>query len=168
VAVISPEKCCQTFLSIWGRKKKLRILVKKLSETAKLPTRATAEAAGFDLYVDLNGLSSVEIPPHTSAMLSTGIAMVIPNGYFGGIFARSGLASKEGLRPPNCVGVIDSDYRGNIGVGLYNDSDETRTINHGQRVAQLIIIPCPDVTLDETEELPETERGAGGFGSTGR
>lgn len=146
----------------------MKVLVKKLSETAKLPTRATSEAAGFDLYVDLKGLSSVEIPPHKSAMLMTGISMAIPAGYFGGIFARSGLASKEGLRPSNCVGVIDSDYRGNIGVGLYNDSDETRTIYHEDRVAQLIIIPCPDVTLEETETLPETERGAGGFGSTGR
>ena len=146
----------------------MRILVKKLSETAKLPTRATSEAAGFDLYVDLGGWSCEEIPPHTSVMLMTGISMAIPVGYFGGIFARSGLAFKEGLRPPNCVGVIDSDYRGNIGVGLYNDSDESRTIYHGQRVAQLIIIPCPDLTLDEVEELPETERGAGGFGSTGR
>lgn len=147
----------------------MRVLIKKLSETAKLPTRATSEAAGFDLYVDLGGLAeSWRIPPHKTAMLMTGISMAIPAGYFGGIFARSGLASREGLRPPNCVGVIDSDYRGNIGVGLYNDSDETRTIYHGQRVAQLIIIPCPDVTLVETEDLPETERGSGGFGSTGR
>lgn len=146
----------------------MRVLIKKLSETAKLPTRATSEAAGFDLYLDLGGPDFVEIPPHKSAMLMTGISMAIPAGYFGGIFARSGLASREGLRPPNCVGVIDSDYRGNIGVGLYNDSDETRTIYHGQRVAQLIIIPCPDVTLVETEDLPETERGSGGFGSTGR
>lgn len=146
----------------------MRVLVKKLSETAKLPTRATADSAGFDLYVDLEGLDFVAIMPNTSVMLKTGISMAIPKGYFGGVFARSGLASREGLRPPNCVGVIDSDYRGNIGVGLYNDSDEVRFISHGQRVAQLIIIPCPDVTLVETEELPETERGAGGFGSTGR
>ena len=146
----------------------MRVSVKRLSETAKLPTRATADSAGFDLYVDLEGLDFVAIMPNTSVMLRTGISMAIPKGYFGGVFARSGLASREGLRPPNCVGVIDSDYRGNIGVGLYNDSDEVRFISHGQRVAQLIIIPCPDVTLDEVEELPETERGAGGFGSTGR
>lgn len=146
----------------------LTILVKRLSETAKLPTKATPDSAGFDLYVDLEGPDFVAIMPHTSVMLNTGISMAIPKGYFGGIFARSGLASREGLRPPNCVGVIDSDYRGNIGVGLYNDSDQVRTISHGQRVAQMVIIPCPDAELEEVENLPDTERGDGGFGSTGR
>ena len=133
-----------------------------------MPTKATPDSAGFDLYVDLEGPDFVAIMPHTSVMLNTGISMAIPKGYFGGIFARSGLASREGLRPPNCVGVIDSDYRGNIGVGLYNDSDQVRTISHGQRVAQMVIIPCPDAELEEVENLPDTERGDGGFGSTGR
>lgn len=146
----------------------LKILMRRLSETAKMPKRGTPDSAGFDLYVDLEGLDWVAILPQKCVMLNTGIAMAIPNGYFGGIFARSGLASREGLRPPNCVGVIDSDYRGNIGVALYNDSDETRIIRHGQRVAQMVIIPCPDAELEEVEKLPDTERGAGGFGSTGR
>lgn len=132
-----------------------------------MPTKATQGSAGFDLYVDLGEKPFIRIKPGESQRLSTGIALAIPEGYFGAIFARSGLATNQGLRPPNCVGVIDSDYRGEVGVGLCNDSGEVRVIENGQRVAQLVVIPCPDVEIEEVVELPETDRGAGGFGSTG-
>lgn len=101
-------------------------------------------------------------------MVPTGLAMEIPEGYFGGIFARSGLASKEALRPANCVGVVDTDYRGEVKVALHNDGDVVRTITPGQKVAQLVVVPFLSVEFDEVEELSETVRGVGGFGSTGK
>ena len=100
-------------------------------------------------------------------MVSTEIAIEIPFGNFGGIFARSGLASKQGLRPANCVGVIDSDYRGPVKVALHNDSNETREVEKGERIAQLVIIPYLPVSINVVDELSNTERGNGGFGSTG-
>ena len=100
-------------------------------------------------------------------MIGTGIAISIPTGYFGGVFARSGLSTKEGLRPANCVGVVDSSYRGEIMVGLHNDSNETRIVTNGQRIAQLVILPCPAVELVEVDNLDNTTRNDGGFGSSG-
>ena len=146
----------------------MQIQVKKLRESARLPHRGSAFAAGYDLYAAPEDGKPIEIAPHTTAMVGTGLAVAIPEGYFGGVFARSGLASRQGLRPANCVGVIDADYRGECTVALHNDTDEKRTIQPGDRIAQLVILPFLAAEFDEADTLPETERGAGGFGSTGK
>lgn len=143
----------------------MRINIKKLTETATIPTCGSVEAAGYDLYGDNNNV--IQIAPHSTVKISTGIAMAIPNGYFGGVYARSGLASKKGLRPANCTGVIDADYRGEIIVALHNDTDELMEINPHERIAQLIIQKFETIVFNEVEELDKTERGEGGFGSTG-
>lgn len=143
----------------------MKIRIRRLTSTAKIPTRGSREAAGYDLYVD--STESIEIAPHEIRPLFTGIAMEIPQGYFGAIYARSGIATKQGLRPPNCVGVVDSDYRGNIGVALINDTEYPQVVRPHERVAQLVIQPCLDAEFEEADELGETERGTGGFGSTG-
>lgn len=142
------------------------VKIKKIHDKAITPTRGTISSAGYDLYAVIDE-GSLEIPAWRSKKIGTGICAEIPEGYFGAIFARSGLASKHGLRPANCVGVIDSDYRGEIGVVLRNDSSEYRTINSGDRIAQLIILPYLSVDFEDVEELNDTSRGAGGFGSTG-
>lgn len=140
--------------------------VKRVSPTATLPKQQTAGAAGIDLCADLT--EDVVINPHETVMISSGLAFEIPAGYFGAIYARSGLSTKRGLRPANCVGVIDSDYRGPVGLPLHNDTDEVRVVQPGDRVAQMVIQEAFGVILEEVEELSETERGSGGFGSTGR
>ena len=145
----------------------MHIQIRKLRPDARLPHRGTEFAAGYDLYAAPADGAAIAIAPHTTAMIGTGLAIAIPAGYFGGVFARSGLASKQGLRPSNCVGVIDADYRGECTVALYNDSTETRVIAPGDRIAQLVILPFLAAEFDETDTLPETDRGAGGFGSTG-
>ncbi len=142
------------------------ISIKKLTPEARLPERGSDEAAGYDLFACLDG--DVEIAPHETYMVHTGIAVAIPSGYFGGVYARSGLSAKEGLRPANCTGVIDADYRGEIMVALHNDGNVARTITPGQKVAQLIIQAFEAVSFNECDELPDTVRGAGGFGSTGQ
>ena len=144
----------------------MRINIKKLTETAILPERGSAYAAGYDLFANVS--EALEIAPHTTAMIPTGLAMEIPEGYIGGIFPRSGLASKESLRPANCVGVVDTDYRGEVKVALHNDGDVARVVTPGQKVAQLVIVPFLGVEFDEVQELSETVRGVGGFGSTGK
>jgi len=144
----------------------MKINIKKLSETAKLPERGSAYAAGYDLFADLK--DAVEIAPKQTLMINTGVAMEIPEGYWGGIFARSGLSSKEGLRPANCVGVVDADYRGPICVALHNDSEVVRTVVPGQKVAQLVVVPFLTVEFEEVSELTDTVRGVSGFGSTGK
>ena len=141
------------------------IKIKKLRDNAKIPARGSASAAGYDLC-SCTG-EDIEILPSETAGIGTGISVEIPEGYFGAVFARSGLAMKQGLRPANCVGVIDSDYRGEIIVAVHNDSSEARTIHPGDRIAQLVILPYLQVSFEEAGELEETERGAGGFGSTG-
>ena len=143
------------------------IKIKKLREEATIPTSGSRYAAGYDLYACLPD-GDVSIAPHATAKIGTGLSMAVPEGYFGAIFARSGLATKEGLRPANCVGVCDSDYRGEYIIALHNDCDTTRTISHGARIAQLVVMPDLPVDFEECEELPETERGASGFGSTGK
>ena len=143
------------------------INVKKLRENATLPTRGSAQAAGYDLYACIEG-GSVTIAPHSTEKIGTGLAIAVPDGYFGAIFARSGLAAKQGLRPANCVGVADSDYRGEYIVALHNDTDEPRTVAAGERIAQLVVMPYLSVEFTEVADLDETERGAGGFGSTGK
>jgi len=144
----------------------MKINLKKLTDTAILPERGSAYAAGYDLFADVK--EQVTIEAHKTAMIPTGLAMEIPEGYFGGIFARSGLASKESLRPANCVGVVDADYRGEVKVALHNDSDEKRVIIPGQKVAQLVVVPFLSVEFAEVESLGDTVRGVGGFGSTGK
>ena len=143
-----------------------KIKIKKLTDTAKTPTRGSEYAAGYDLYADVK--ENVQIKPHETVKIGTGLAMEIPDGYFGAIFARSGLATKEGLRPANCVGVCDSDYRGEYIVAIHNDSEKTRTITAGERIAQLVVMPYLPVTFDEVSELTDTNRGEGGFGSPGK
>ncbi len=143
----------------------MRVEVKKLSDTAQLPVRGSEQAAGYDLCADI--AEKLEIAPGETSKVTTGLAFAIPEGYFGGIFARSGLSTKKGLRPANCTGVVDSDYRGPVIVALHNDSAETRVIEPGERIAQLILLPYLAAEFDEVEELDETDRGCGGFGSTG-
>lgn len=137
--------------------------LKKLNDSAIIPTRGTADSAGSDLYSS----EVVTIAPGATVKVHTGISVKIPSGYFGGIYARSGLATKQGLRPCNCVGVVDSDYIGEIIVALHNDSDQVREINEGDRIAQLIIQSYEAAEFNEVDTLEETERGSGGFGSTG-
>ena len=141
------------------------IKIKKLSKTAKVPTRGSEEAAGVDLYADLN--EAIQVNPGDVLKVNTGISIAIPNGCFGGIYPRSGLATKQGLAPANKVGVIDSDYRGPIIVALYNHSNIPQIVHPGDRIAQLIIQPYLKFDWEEVEDLDETDRGAGGFGSTG-
>lgn len=145
----------------------VNIRVKKLYEDAMIPTQGSQWAAGGDLYVYLPDKGEIAIPPHQTAMIGTGIIAAIPRTYWGGVFARSGLASKQGLAPANCVGVVDPDYRGEIKVALRNNSDEQRVVCHGDRIAQLVIIPLPKTTYSEAEDLDDTARGEGGFGHTG-
>ena len=143
-----------------------KIRVKFLRPGASLPTYGTAEAAGADLYACMQ--DKVEVGPGQSVMIPTGIAMEIPKGYAGLVFARSSMGAKRGLAPANKVGVIDSDYRGEIRVVLHNHSGEPQSVEPGERVAQLLIVPVFTPGFQEAEKLSDTSRGAGGFGSTGK
>lgn len=141
------------------------VSVQKLSPDAKLPTYGSLEAAGADLYACLP--QPVTVAPGESAWIPTGIALEVPKGCAGLIYARSGLACKKGLAPANKVGVIDSDYRGQVVVVLHNHGTEAQTVEHGERIAQLVITPVLTPAYEEVKELSSSERGAGGFGSTG-
>ena len=141
--------------------------VRKLREGATLPKYGSAEAAGADLNACL-GVSHVVFAPHETRMIPTGIAMEIPVGYVGLIFARSGIACKRGLAPANKVGVIDSDYRGEILVALHNHTQEPRRIDDGERIAQMVIVPYLAAQFVQADTLSDTARGEGGFGSTGK
>lgn len=143
----------------------LDIKIKKLNSNATIPTRGSASAAGYDLYACID--ESVRIYAGETVKVGTGLSIAIPDGYFGAIFARSGLATKEGLRPANCVGVCDSDYRGEYIIALHNDSSAMRIIEPGERIAQLVVLPYLSANFIETDNLDQTDRGAGGFGSTG-
>ena len=138
---------------------------KRLNDLATIPTRGSKDAAGWDLYAATD--DCIEILPHCTAKIGTGIAIELPPLTFGAIFARSGLATKRFLRPANAVGVVDSDYRGELIVALHNDSDESQYVDPKERIAQLIVVPFVEVDWNEVEELDDTERGEGGFGSTG-
>ncbi len=144
----------------------MKIQIKKLKENAIIPTRGSSYAAGYDLYACLD--EAITVCAGETVKIGTGLSIAVPDGYFGAIFARSGLAAKEGLRPANCVGVADSDYRGEYIVALHNDSSVDRIVTPGERIAQLVIMPFLSVEFEEAETLSETERGAGGFGSTGK
>lgn len=142
------------------------IPIKLLSDLATIPTRGSKYAAGYDLYAATE--MPIDIAPHSTVKINTDIAVELPEGTFGAVFARSGLSTKKGLRPSNCVGVIDADYRGNIIVALHNDTDEMQSIEPKERVAQFIVMDFNSVIFTPVGELNETERGDGGFGSTGR
>lgn len=164
----------------------MEIKIKRLTPTALIPTKAHESDACFDLYLDapdalyhelhhewngdieIKAARGIKIRPHETVMLHTGIAMETPIGYYAAIYARSGLASKHGLRPANCVGIVDAAYRGEVMVAIHNDSDETRIVHHNDRIAQMAILPVLDVNLIEADKLSKTERGSGGFGSSGK
>lgn len=147
----------------------MNIKVKRICEEAKLPTRGSEKAAAYDVYAclpDKNAL--VTIMPHQTMLIGTGLRMAPPEGFYVGVYARSGLSSKEGLRPANCVGVIDEDYRGEYLVAVHNDSEVTRSVRHGDRIAQILLQKRYDMDFEEVDELDATGRGDGGFGSTGK
>ena len=143
----------------------MKVNVKKLTATARLPAYGSAFAAGADLYSDEETFT---VAPGETRLVHTGISLEIPEGYGGFVHARSGMATKRGLAPANKVGVIDADYRGEVMVALHNHSNEPQTVEAGERIAQLVIAPFLKAEFEEAKELSETERGAGGFGSTGR
>ena len=143
----------------------MEIKVKKLNDRAVLPTYGSLDAGGADLYSCEGELT---FSPHETKLVHTGIAMEIPKGYVGLIYARSGIATKRGLAPANKVGVIDADYRGEIMVSLHNHSEIAAKIDEGERIAQIVITPYLTADFIECDELDETKRGEGGFGSTGR
>lgn len=144
----------------------MNVKIKKLDDRAVIPTYGTAFSAGADLYAVAD--APITVAPHTTVLISTGLAVEIPVGYCGLIFARSGLATKRGLAPANKVGVIDADYRGEVKVALHNHSDKPETVECGERVAQLAILPFLKADFELSDELSDTVRGAGGFGSTGK
>lgn len=144
----------------------MNVGVKKLNEFAKLPTRGSEQAAGYDIYAATD--STIEIFPHTTVKIGTGLAFEIPRDTFIGIFARSGIASKRGLRPVNCVGILDSDYRGECIVAMHNDTEEIQYVYPQERMGQIVLLPFIKMDFEEKKELSDTERGTGGFGNTGR
>lgn len=144
----------------------MEINVKKLRDNAVIPTRGSEYAAGYDLYAAID--ETVVIGPHETQKIGTGLSFELPENTFGMIVARSGLATKEGLRPANCSGICDSDYRGEYIIALHNDSDEIRYVEPNERVAQLILMSYVPMTFSLVNELTITERGEGGFGSTGQ
>ena len=143
----------------------MEIKIKKLNDKAIIPSYGSEYAAGADLYACLDG--DIVIEPHTTAVIPTGIALELPVGYAGLIYARSGLATKKGLAPANKVGVVDCDYRGEVKVALHNHSAVPQSVSVGVRIAQLVITPYITARFVQSEELSDTVRGAGGFGSTG-
>lgn len=144
----------------------MTVRIKRLNENAIIPTYGSEYSAGADLYALLDG--AVEIKPHETTFIHTGISVEIPEGYCGLIFARSSMGAKRGLAPANKVGVIDADYRGEIMVALHNHSERIAIVEPGERIAQLAIVPFLKAEFEEADDLSQTVRGAGGFGSTGR
>ena len=144
----------------------MTIKFKKLNDNAQAPLVASAQAAGADLFCASNE-DEIFIPPHSTAIVGTGIAVEIPEGYVGLVFARSGVATKRDLAPANKVGVIDSDYRGEIQVAMHNHGEYGQSVSANERIAQLVVVPYVVCEYEQSEELGETERGDGGFGSTG-
>lgn len=138
--------------------------VKKLYKESKLPTKATEGSAGFDLYA----YTEAPLEPGETFKYKIGIALEIPDGKVGLIFSRSGLSTKFGIRLSNCVGVIDSDYRGEIMVALHNDSQESYMVHRGDRIAQLVIVDIPNIDIEDVDTLSDTKRDVGGFGSSGK
>lgn len=146
----------------------IRIKVKKLYEDSIIPTYGSEKAGCADLYAHLIDCDKVVIDPHTTIKIGTGVAFELPDGFAGLIYARSGLSTKEGLRPANSVGYCDCDYMGEYIVALHNDSDEPRVVEQGQRIAQVTFVNYHQAKFEEVETLTETKRGDGGFGSSGK
>lgn len=158
----------------------INVKIKRLSETAQLPTKAHDSDAAFDLYADIQETyipfgktfeeseKGIKVMPGQTVKVSSGVAMEIPEWYWGAVYARSGLATKQGLRPANCVGVIDSHYRGPIIVAIHNDSNNVQIIHHGDRIAQVMLAPVIETSFEEVSELSDSDRGEGGFGSSGK
>ena len=144
----------------------ISVKFKKLNPNAILPTRGSEYAAGYDLYACID--EPIEIYPHGTIKIGTGLAVQPPISFWTGIFARSGLATKQGLRPANCIGVIDPDYRGQIIVALHNDTNEIQTVQPNDRIGQILLMPRYEMNIQEVTELNDTNRGDGGFGSTGK
>ena len=145
--------------------KEEKVCIKLLNDTAILPTYGSTDAAGADMYANIDEPETIK--PHETKLIKTGVAMAIPKGLMGLLFARSGLASKKGLAPANKVGVVDSDYRGEILVALHNHSDIEQTIEPNERIAQMVFVPYVKGLFEVVDNLDETTRGSGGFGSTG-
>ena len=139
----------------------------KMKSDAKVPNKGSAKAAGYDLCAYLEQ-SEIVIEPHSTQKIGTGLMIAPPDGYCGMIFARSGIATKQGLRPANCVGVCDEDYTGEYMIALHNDTDYAQIVKHGDRIAQLVFLPYLDVKYIEVDALEATDRGCNGFGSTGK
>lgn len=139
--------------------------IKKLRDDAIIPTQGSKYAAGYDLYAAID--APITIKSEETVKIGTGLAFELPEGFFAGIFARSGLATKQGLRPANCVGVVDCDYRGEVIVAIHNDSNRNTVIAPGDRIAQMILLPYQSMEFTEVNDLNETDRGDGGFGSSG-
>lgn len=144
-----------------------KVRIKKLNDKAVIPVYGSEFAAGADLFAFTEG-ETVEIAPHETKFIHTGIALEVPIGYAGLIYARSGAACKRGLAPANKVGVVDSDYRGEVMIALHNHSETVQSIEDGERIAQMVIAPYLTAEFIEVADLEDTERGEGGFGSTGR
>lgn len=153
-------------IDILGRYNYKLIKYTKLNEYAQEPTRGSAAAAGYDLYAAAE--NPIMIPAHSTVKVGTGLAFELPENTFAAIFARSGLATKQGLRPANCVGICDSDYRGEYIVALHNDTNEEKYIEPNERIAQMVLMPYIPMMFKEVESLDKTKRGENGFGSTGR
>jgi dUTP pyrophosphatase len=146
----------------------MEILFKQLTPDAVIPTHGSEEAAGYDLYAaSIKNEEGVRIHPGEVTRIGTGLAMAIPKGYAGLILPRSGVSTKRGLRPANSPGLVDSDYRGEVTIFLRNDSNQTQAVMNGERIAQLLIVPYLSVDWTKVDELSDTKRGCGGFGSTG-
>jgi dUTP pyrophosphatase len=143
----------------------MRLNIKKLKENAIIPTRGSQYAAGYDLHACID--EDIAVKPHETVKIGTGLAIEVPENYFGAVFARSGIATKQGLRPSNCVGVCDADYRGEYIVAIHNDSEDEQIVTKNERIAQLVIMPFLPVEFNEVDSLSDTVRGNGGFGSTG-
>ena len=146
----------------------IKVKFVKVREGAKVPERGSKFAAGYDLSACIPDMERVIIHPGETVKIPSGLAVKIPDGYFGGVFARSGLSTKQGLRPATAVSVIDSDYVGEIFIPIHNDSNEIRVIEHGQRICQLVILPYLNAEFEEVDKLENTERGENGFGSSGK
>ena len=143
----------------------MKVKIKRLNDLAKIPTRGSDKAAGYDLYAATS--YDIEIESHKTVLIGTGLSMTPPEGYFGAIFIRSGIAAKRGLRLANSVAVIDEDYTGEYILAVHNDTNEVQVVGAGERIAQLVFLPYVNAEFEEVDKLTETERGAGGFGSTG-
>lgn len=151
---------------VQSTEKNMTLKIKRLRDSAVIPQRATDGSAGYDLCACTS--ENITIAPGETKLIPTGIALQLPEGTVGLVFGRSGLGIKHGIVPANAVGVIDSDYRGEVSVGLINHSKETYTIGSGERIAQLVITPVLTPDIEEAGELSQTGRGEGGFGSTGK